>query len=230
MGVLPAARFFLNSFLLINHKFFNSINFNESCCMCSAGALPLSYRKLMTDQSSPILDLYPTGMVFHYNHILLSIFICITYDLNVLFSFRVRSWFEWEKASMEGMIHILKLCFPSSLNHWLEFKSSSMFNLFFGIRINQLIVPLGWLLEFIIFASSWFRFLCFYLFWKISYCSHVGWQAICKLPFIDEARLLSEIAKVESTLTVTLQCFYLLQKCELSYCLFGLWVIALVLW
>lgn len=27
-------------------------------------------------------------------------------------------------------------------------------------------------------------------------------QAICKLPFIDESRLLSEIAKVEHTLTV----------------------------
>lgn len=30
-------------------------------------------------------------------------------------------------------------------------------------------------------------------------------QAICKLPFIDEARLLSEITKVEHTLTVILE-------------------------
>lgn len=32
-------------------------------------------------------------------------------------------------------------------------------------------------------------------------------QAICKLPFIDEARLLSEITKVEHTLTVILEIY-----------------------
>lgn len=65
----------------------------------SAGALPLSYRKLMTDQSSPILDLYPTE---------------------------------------------------------------------FGLDLNG---------------------------------RKQAWKAVCKLPFIDEARLLSEISKVENTLT-----------------------------
>ncbi|KAK7819626.1 5'-3' exoribonuclease 4, partial [Quercus suber] len=30
---------------------------------------------------------------------------------------------------------------------------------------------------------------------------HFSWQAVCKLPFIDESRLLSEISKVEHTLT-----------------------------
>ncbi|XP_047982692.1 5'-3' exoribonuclease 3-like isoform X2 [Salvia hispanica] len=65
----------------------------------SAGALPLCYRKLMTDQASPILDLYPTE---------------------------------------------------------------------FDLDLNG---------------------------------RKQAWKAICKLPFIDEARLLSEIAKVENTLT-----------------------------
>lgn len=32
-------------------------------------------------------------------------------------------------------------------------------------------------------------------------------QAICKLPFIDESRLLSEIANVEHTLTVMLEIY-----------------------
>ncbi|XP_030933296.1 5'-3' exoribonuclease 4-like isoform X2 [Quercus lobata] len=35
---------------------------------------------------------------------------------------------------------------------------------------------------------------------------HFSWQAVCKLPFIDESRLLSEISKVEHTLTDEERC------------------------
>jgi hypothetical protein len=42
------------------------------------------------------------------------------------------------------------------------------------------------------------------IFVDVHYFLHIALdgQAICKLPFIDESRLLSEIAKVEHTLTV----------------------------
>ena len=39
------------------------------------------------------------------------------------------------------------------------------------------------------------------------YFISLDWQAVCKLPFIKESRLLTEIAKVESTLMVILMIY-----------------------
>lgn len=99
MAVLPAARFFTKLsfiFLLCGNRIWHNL------CTCSAHALPSSYRKLMTDKLSPLLDFYPSGISTLNYVFLLQISHYITSNLN--FFVRVRAWYEWKTILLAGNV------------------------------------------------------------------------------------------------------------------------------
>ena len=80
----------------------------HNLCTCSARALPLSYRKLMTDKLSPLLDLYPTGI--HLLAMFIFFILVIKSHLIRIFFGRVWAWYEWKTIFLAGSVCLVFIC------------------------------------------------------------------------------------------------------------------------
>ena len=118
MGVFPGARLGILSFLMILsfHEHLHRWLINSA--IGSSHALPVHYRKLMTDPNSPIIDFYPNGMLFTAWILVLLIFFSFN-NTHYFTLFQILRWI-WMERGILGRYDVIIVDFLDMVSFLLD--------------------------------------------------------------------------------------------------------------